>query len=425
MRRIIIKYEPLTQWYWAVPEDREHVAKRNLYLLPGKEQLASEEIRPGEEPNKFYRRRHFLALDGLRGVAVLLVVLAHASQRQLLAENFKFSGELGVMVFFVLSGFLITHLLLEERSMTGQISLIRFYVRRTLRIWPLYFAVLGVYVFVLPLFLDPENFRSIYEADSLRDHYYLLAYPLFLQNYLLSGDDFHYSGLRVFWSLAVEEHFYLFWPLLLVALRGRWLVPSLVGLMIATFGLRALTLLEVLPHTGVPVDHMTHTALDGLAAGCLVACCYHSWPGVLKALARRRWFYLLGWALLLFLVWAALKDLPFFPTLPEEEYYGIMLAALASAVIVACVVGGAGLTHPILCFRPLAYVGKVSYGVYLLHPIVLICAFKAAKYLGLLHGAGYFVATVAYLAIVIGVAGLSFKFFEAPILRFKERFARV
>jgi peptidoglycan/LPS O-acetylase OafA/YrhL len=294
-----------------------------------------------------------------------------------------------------------------------------------LRIWPLYFAVLGVYIFVLPLLFDPNNFRSIYEADSLSDHYYLLSYPLFLQNYLLSGSDFHYNGLRVFWSLAVEEHFYLFWPLLLVALRGRWLVPSLVGIMTATISLRALTLLGVLPSTGVPIDHMTHTALDGLAAGCLVACCYHSRPGVLKALSRRRWFYLLGWALLLFLVWASLKQLPFFPTLPEVEYYGMTLAALASAVIVACAVGGAGLTHPILCSRPLAYVGKVSYGVYLLHPIVLICAFEAAKYLGLLHGAGYFVATVAYLAIVIAVAGLSFKFFEAPILRFKERFARV
>jgi len=176
----------------------EHGVEGSLRLLPGKGQLASEESRPGEEPDKSYQRRRFPALDGLRGVAVLLVVLAHASQKRLLAENFKFSGELGVIVFFVLSGFLITHLLLEERTRTGQISLSKFYLRRALRIWPLYFAVLGVYVFVLPLFLDPENFRSIYEADSLGDHYYLLAYPLFLQNYLLSGDDFHYGGLRVF-----------------------------------------------------------------------------------------------------------------------------------------------------------------------------------------------------------------------------------
>ena len=399
-------------------------------MSPAQGQLTHEELPPSERANKFHQRRRFLALDGLRGIAVLLVVLAHGTQapgaqERLVPETLKFSGWMGVVVFFVLSGFLITHLLLEERTRTGGISLSKFYVRRALRIWPLYFAVLGVYVFVLPLFLDPENFRSIYEADSLGDHYYLLAYPLFLQNYLLSGDDFHYGGLRVFWSLGVEEHFYVFWPLLLLALRGRWLVPSLVGIMAATFGLRALTLLGVLPHTGVPVDHMTHTALDGLAAGCLVACLYHSRPGVFEALARRRWLYLLGWALLFFLVWAALKQLPLFPTLPEAEYYVMTLAALGSTVIVACVVGGAGLTYPILCSWPLTYVGKVSYGIYLLHPIVLICAFKAAKYLGLLHGVGYFVATVGYLALVIGVAGLSFKFFEAPILRFKERFARV
>ena len=102
-----------------MPEHREHVAESSLHLLPGQGQLASEESRSGEEPDKSYRRRRFLALDGLRGVAVLLVVLAHASQKRLLAENFKFSGELGVIVFFVLSGFLITHLLLEERTRTG------------------------------------------------------------------------------------------------------------------------------------------------------------------------------------------------------------------------------------------------------------------------------------------------------------------
>ena len=400
-------------------------------MPPGQGQLTSEELRPSEKANRFYERRRFLALDGLRGVAVLLVVLAHGtqvhgSQERLLPETLKFNGGwIGVVVFFVLSGFLITHLLVEERTRTGQISLTRFYVRRALRIWPLYFTVLGVYVFVLPLF-DPGNFGSIYNANSLRDYYYLLAYPFFLQNYLVNDSSVHFWGIELFWSLAVEEHFYLFWPLLLVALRGRWLVPTLAGLMIATFSLRALTRLEVLPPGNYGVQQMTHTALDGLAAGCIVACLYHWRPGVLKAFSRRRWLYLLGWALLLFLVWAALKQLPLFPTLPEEGYYRITLAALASTVIVACVVGGAGpTTYPFLCSRPLTYVGKVSYGMYVLHPIVLLYVAQVVTYLGLLHGAGYFVAIIAYLAIVIGVAGLSFRFFEAPILRFKERFARV
>jgi peptidoglycan/LPS O-acetylase OafA/YrhL len=141
-------------------------------LLPGQGQLASEELRPGEEPDGSYHRRRFLALDGLRGVAVLLVVLAHGtqvhgSQERLLPETLKFNGGwIGVVVFFVLSGFLITHLLLEERTRTGGISLSKFYLRRALRIWPLYFAVLGVYVFVLPLF-DSGNFGSIYQVDSL------------------------------------------------------------------------------------------------------------------------------------------------------------------------------------------------------------------------------------------------------------------
>jgi peptidoglycan/LPS O-acetylase OafA/YrhL len=400
-------------------------------LPSGRGQLTSEELRPSEKADKPHHRKRFLALDGLRGVAVLLVVLAHGtqvhgSQERLLPETLKFNGGwIGVVVFFVLSGFLITHLLVEERTRTGRISLTRFYIRRALRIWPLYFTVLGVYVFVLPLF-DPSNFGSIYNANSLRDYYYLLAYPFFLQNYLVNDSDVHFWGVELFWSLAVEEHFYLFWPLLLVALRGRWLVPSLAGIMIATFSLRVLTLLEVLPPGNDGVQQMTHTTLDGLAAGCIIACLYHLRPGLLKAFSRHRWLYLLGWALLLFLVWAGLKQLPLFPTLPEAGYYRITLASLAATIIVACLVGGAGpTTRTILCSRPLTYVGKVSYGMYVLHPIVLWYVATLAEYLGLLHGSGYFLAITAYCAIVIGVAGLSFKFFEAPILRFKKRFARV
>lgn len=82
-------------------------------------------------------QRHFPALDGLRGIAVLVVLLAHASEQGLLPDAFvSYGGWIGVMVFLVLSGFLITHLLLEERTRTRQISLVNFYVRRALRIWP-------------------------------------------------------------------------------------------------------------------------------------------------------------------------------------------------------------------------------------------------------------------------------------------------
>ena len=94
---------------------------------------------------------------------------------------------------------------------------------------------------------------------------------------------------------------------------------------------------------------------------------------MLKVFSRRRWLYLLGWSLLMFLVWAGLKQLPLFPTHPEEGYYRITLATLATAIIVACLVGGAGATtRPILCSQPLTYIGKVSYGMYVLHPIVLL-----------------------------------------------------
>ncbi len=266
----------------------KHGTEGNLRPPPVQVKTAS------EEAQKSYHKR-FLALDGLRGVAVLLVILAHGSQKHLLPETFTFSGGmLGVVIFFVLSGFLITHLLLEEQSETGRVRLTNFYARRALRIWPLYFAALGAYFFVLPL-IDQGNFGSIYSRAGRPDsgsYYHVLGYAFFLQNYLFAVRDMH-LGLGVLWSLAVEEHFYVFWPLLLVALRGRWLVPSLVCVATATLGLRMLTVFGVLPEY-TSVWHMTHTALDGLAAGCIIGCLYHSRPGLLKALSRHRSLYLLG-----------------------------------------------------------------------------------------------------------------------------------
>ena len=377
-----------------------------------------------EEAQKSFHER-FLALDGLRGVAVLLVIVAHGSQKHLLPKAFAFSGGmLGVVIFFVLSGFLITHLLLKEQAQTGRISLANFYARRALRIWPLYFAALGAYFFVLPL-IDPGNFGSIYSRPGRLgsgSYYDVLGYAFFLQNYVFAVRDMH-LGLGVLWSLAVEEHFYVFWPLLLVVLRGRWLVSSLVCVAIATFGLRMLTFFGVLPEN-TSVWHMTHTALDGLAAGYIIGCLYHSRPGLLKALSRHRSLYLLGWALLLFLGWAELRHMPLSPTLPAGEYYKIVLSTLAAAVIVSYLVGRADSSSLVLCSRPLIYVGKVSYGIYVLHPIVLVYMAASAAHFGLLHGAGYFLAIALYLAMAVGVAGLSFKFFEAPILRYKKRFAR-
>ncbi len=112
------------------------------------------------------------------------------------------------------------------------------------------------------------------------------------------------------------------------------------------------------------------------------------------------------------------------PTLPAGEYYKIILATLA-AVIVSYLVGRADSSSLVLCSRSLTYIGKVSYGIYVLHPIVLAYVAASAAHFGLLHGAGYFVAIALYLAVAVGVAAVSFKFFEAPILRFKKRFARV
>lgn len=162
-------------------------------------------------------------LDGLRGVAIVLVVLSHILKKN---DYFDVLGEVGVKIFFVLSGFLITILLVKEKVRNGRISLTRFYIRRTLRIMPVAYLFLAV-LFILNIFFElgvtPVGF---------------LSSALYIKNVPIPGSDDWYSGH--FWSLSIEEQFYLFFPFLLVLNLNRYtmlisfliLVLPIIGLLV-------------------------------------------------------------------------------------------------------------------------------------------------------------------------------------------------
>src|SRR5271168_1894347 len=146
-------------------------------------------------------------LDAVRGIAILLVMLVNTSEKypELHLQHFIANGWMGVDLFFVLSGFLITGILLDTRSSEHYFK--TFYARRVLRILPLYYSVL-VFMFVVVPLLRPADAHSIFERASP-----WWAFPLFLQNFLVARSTNATGPLGVAWSLAIEEQFYLLWPL--------------------------------------------------------------------------------------------------------------------------------------------------------------------------------------------------------------------
>ncbi|HUR28086.1 MAG TPA: acyltransferase, partial [Planctomycetota bacterium] len=185
-------------------DDRSHVRVQTLTLTV---------IWDPEPPfDEFRARRHFSALDGIRAISIL-AVLWHHTAAGLGGIALSSNGFLGVNMFFVLSGFLIVTLILREKDRTGGISLKRFYARRTLRIFPIYYLVIAAllaYVLLVP--------ETGFRADFLRELPYHLTYT---SNWIHSA-----TILAIAWSLAAEEQFYLLWPPLEKYL-ARWILPIL------------------------------------------------------------------------------------------------------------------------------------------------------------------------------------------------------
>lgn len=389
------------------------------------------------EKTKPENRVFYPALDGLRGVAFLMVFVHHYLQVPW--------GWAGVDLFFVLSGFLITGILFDSRGDAHRVR--NFYVRRTLRIFPLYFGIMLAILVTTPLWHWQWNWKwvvwPLYLGNFARYiHPYNVGDPLQkLADFHLAGCFGHYCQtfyLGHLWSLCVEEQFYLVWPWLVFWIRDRrkliWVCAATVPICL---GLRLMGE-HFLP--GWMLDNeilsrLTPLRLDALLTGGLIALVLRGAHAQALLRAARK---ALPFALVLTLLW-----LLFTPTghlwqrpypYPESKFtWGLSAFDVLSALLLVVTIQPGSRLNKMLSLRPLRWIGRISYGAYILHDIPhrvyadlatwLVQRFEVGRHIGD-HAMQYqatALAAVIALAATFLMAWLSFRFFESPFLNLKER----
>ena len=293
-------------------------------------------------------QRRIPQLDAVRGLAILVVMVHNLSPKYPLLhlEQLFGNGWMGVDLFFVLSGFLITGILVDTKQSESYFK--NFYVRRCLRIWPLYYSLL-LFMFVVIRFLNPSQFHTVLEQSSP-----WWAFPLFLQNFLLPLSTNAAGPLGVTWSLAIEEQFYLLWPLV-VRFCSRTQLRRFAVLEICISP--ALRYYLSLHH----VDLYTNVfcRLDGLMTGAFLALLVRSDTFVPSKLLKGAWI-LLG----------ITAPLAFVTEAFHARWIVFSFTALASAsFIYVSLFSPRKWLQALVTNRFLIYTGTISYGLYLLHKI--------------------------------------------------------
>lgn len=353
---------------------------------------------------------YMIQLDGLRAFAVLGVLVQHT----LIGANSVVDfGAAGVRLFFVLSGFLITGILLRARDLAeheggGTVAVLRaFYARRFLRIFPLYYAVL-----LISALIGVHGVRA-----SLGWH---LAY---LSNVFYAAQgSFNKIGppLGHLWTLSVEEQFYLFWPALLLFLPRHRLPALLAGMVILGPACRFIGT-WIAPETPAPVV-LTPCCFDSLGLGAVLAYLHCRNGGAPAALGWSRLGLVVGVGLCLAVKALSMADL-YEPLRAAAKDLGFSLISVW--LVQSAATGFGGVLKKVFEFRPLVYLGSISYGVYLLHefvgPVVRLIEREADVSLGLPRQAG--IVKFTYVGVVTLVAAAaSWHFFEKPINELKSRF---
>lgn len=326
-------------------------------------------------------------LDGVRAVAVGLVMMRHLDQRFPSG-----AGAAGVTIFFVLSGFLITTLLLEEAHRTGSISLTAFYSRRALRLLPALCALL-VPILLAGLIMSRRSWvkEAIYAGSYMGNWAQIVVGP--------------FTPLAHTWSLAVEEHFYVVWPAILaivVARRPTRVQATMIVIGLASVAAILRLILFASGASALRLQYGTDTRLDGILIGCAAAIFFAG-----RTWTPPPWLVVLGLAVI-----GAFIFVP-----PQSAFMltgGFSLLALASIVLILAVLPGTSSLARLLSRRTLVAGGRISYGLYLWHLPVYLLLLPA------LSGLPDAVRYIIVISVSITAAVSCYFLIERPFLRMKN-----
>lgn len=379
-------------------------------------------------------RIFFPHLDGIRFIAFLAVFINHAAgilhfydpngTWNFIRSNYLQSGDLGVNLFFVLSGFLITYLLLKEKELNGRIHIPHFYLRRILRIWPVYYFVALICLWIMPLFAKvlPPGFPIPVDTDGLSPWFY----ATFTGNF-----DYIYNGITnvligILWSVSVEEQFYLFWPLFIAFIRRRYLLFTFLTVIAGSIAFRYF---GCDGGSAMLIRYHSLSCMSDLAVGAVFAllCTNARFAERLKRMPR--------W-LIVFIYLLFIALIPFRNYLWMLDVHYVLVTAVAPVIFSLFFAFFIMEQNYAECsfykfgrFRLISRLGRYTYGMYCYHMLVFFFTLYALYCCGLdvIHPSLFVFLTeiMVSLACTILSARFSYLYIERGFLRMKDHFATI
>lgn len=367
------------------------------------------------------KRTYFENLDGLRTIAFLMVFISHCWKNlyfKFESEwlNVAFSkvfdiGSLGVNLFFVLSGFLITYLLFEEKEQNGAIHIRNFYIRRILRIWPVYFLVVIVFVFMLPYFIGAlkNEYADINPINIFRYLFFLVNF-----DHIAYGINFRLAS--VLWSVSVEEQFYLFWPIVLTVFSKKNWLFVFISLVLGSY------LFRFLNYQSYRIfNYHTLSVIGDLSIGAIGAYIgfYHK-KALSQFIAIKHFklfvIYIIGISILIFRNDIFTNQF----TVPLMGLFG----SLFFCFIILEQNYNAGSHFKMKNSIRFSNFGKYTYGLYCYHFIAIFSVnyFRNYFHLDPKNLLLFVVFSIISLLISFAMAYMSYTYMEKPLLRMKTKF---
>jgi peptidoglycan/LPS O-acetylase OafA/YrhL len=364
------------------------------------------------------QEKYFENLDGLRFLCFLSVFTVHTLHTdnvqiqsnflyKIIVRGFFANGGIGVNFFFVLSGFLITYLLIQEKQSTGRINIINFWIKRVLRIWPLYFFCVLFGFVIFPFFKHLLGQPMAETAD-------LKLYFLFLANFNVLWNGWPDSTeLGVLWSISIEEQFYLIWPILLylVPVRKYWII--FLGVVISSLIFRAFHNNDIVYYYH-SLSCMSDMAIGGLAAWLM---CFEQPRTWIRNLDKMK----IAIIYMLFFLFYVFKDPLLNQVFVVHVFERLMISVLISLMILEQNYSMNSF-YKMKNFKGISKLGLTTYGMYMLHIIAFSAVVIFGKLLKIEQNV-YFIILVAPmggLLLTIFMSKISYNFFEVKFLRLRK-----